>query len=465
MSEEYDVIVIGAGPGGYVAAIRSAKLGLKTLLIEKESHLGGTCLNVGCIPSKTLLYYSEQFYEDQSHRTKYGLEFSDMKMNFDKLMQTKGGVIKGLNMGIGGLLKKNKVTHKIGCARFKSSTEIEIEGKDAGAVTGKNIIIATGSSPRDLPNLPFDETTVISSTGALSLKSVPKKLAVIGAGVIGLELGSVYQRLGAEVVFIEALDHVGGNLDAAISKALQKTLEKQGLKFHLSHKVTKAEKKESGVQIDAESNNGEKLQIEADVVLVSIGRSPYTDELNLEAAGIEKDDRGFIKINNQLETSAKNVYAIGDVVDGPMLAHKASEEGVAVAEKIAGHNPSVNYLAIPNVMYTAPEVATVGFTAEEAKGHGLKVKVGNFPFLANSRAHCVDAKDGMVIVVAEEETDRILGLHIMSEHAGEMIAIGSLALEMGVTAKKLGQLCFAHPTFSEAIKEAALAVHKEAIHF
>ena len=463
MSEEYDVIVIGAGPGGYVAAIRCGKLGLKTLIIEKENNLGGTCLNVGCIPSKTLLYYSEQFYEDQNHRNKHGLEFSNMKMNHEKLMETKGGVIKGLNMGIGGLLKKNKVTHKVGLAKFKSDHEIEIAGKEV--VHGKNIIIATGSMPRALPGLPFDEETMISSTGALSLKSVPKKLAVIGAGVIGLELGSVYKRLGSDVVFVEAIDHIGGNLDPAISKALQKSLEKQGLEFHLNHKVTKAEKKGSKVHIEAEAQSGEKKEIDANVVLISIGRTPFTDQLNLEAAQIEKDDKGFIKINNQLQTSKPHIYAIGDVVDGPMLAHKASEEGVAVAEKIAGHSPSVNYLAIPNVTYTSPEVATVGLTAKEAQAHGLQVKVGNFPFLANSRAHCVDAKDGMVIVVADEKSDRILGLHIMSEHAGEMIAVGSLALEMGVTAKKLGQLCFAHPTFSEAIKEAALAVHKEAIHF
>ena len=463
MSEEYDVIVIGAGPGGYVAAIRSAKLGLKTLVIEKNKNLGGTCLNVGCIPSKTLLYYSEQFYQDKEHRTKYGLEFSDMKMNFDKLMETKGGVIKGLNMGIGGLLKKNKVVHKIGCAKFKNANELEIDGKET--VKGKHIIIATGSEPRALPNLPFDEENVISSTGALSLKKVPKKLAVIGAGVIGLELGSVYKRLGSEVVFFEALDQIGGGLDSTISKSLQKSLEKQGLQFHINHKVTLAEKKGDHYQIKAEGPKGENVTVEADVVLVSIGRVPYTEELNLESAGIEKDERGFIKIDNGLMTKASNVFAIGDVVDGPMLAHKASEEGVAVAEKIAGYRPKVNYMAIPNVIYTTPEVATVGFSQKEAVAHGLEVKVGSFPFLANSRAHCVDAKEGLVQVVADAQSDLVLGIHIMSEHAGEMIAIGALAIEMKTTAKALGQLCFPHPTFSEAIKEAALSVHKEAIHF
>ncbi len=463
MAEEFDVIVIGAGPGGYVAAIRAAKLGLKTLVIEKESHLGGTCLNVGCIPSKSLLYYSEQFYEDTSHRTQAGLQFSDLKMDFPKLMQTKSGVIKGLNMGIASLLKKNKVTHKVGHARFKNAHEVEVEG--AGVFKGKHVIIATGSQARALPDLPFDEQQIISSTGALSLKEVPKRLVVIGAGVIGLELGSVYRRLGSQVTFVEALDAIGGSLDPAISSALLKSLQKQGLEFHLGHQVKSVLKKDGRVQVVAQSKSGEPKELEGDVVLVSIGRTPFTDDLGLEAAGVKKDERGFIKIDNQLQTSASNVYAIGDVVDGPMLAHKASEEGVAVAEKIAGKKPQVNYLAIPNVMYTLPEVATVGFSALEAQKHGLKVKVGSFPFLANSRAHCVNAKEGLVLVVADEESDKVLGLHIMSEHAGEMIAIGSLAIEMGVTAKKLGQLCFPHPTFSEAIKEAALAVHKEAIHF
>lgn len=465
MSDEYDVIIIGAGPGGYVAAIRSGQLGLKTLLIEKESNVGGTCLNVGCIPSKTLLYYSEQLYENQHHRIKYGLEFSNMQMNVDKLMQTKSGVIKGLNMGVSSLLRKNKVTHKVGRASFIGPHEIAIDGKDAGHFKAKHIIIATGSQPRALPSLPFDEVQVVSSTGALSLKEPPKKMIVIGAGVIGLELGSVYKRLGSQVTFIETLDHIGGNLDPQLSTALYKSLQKQGLEFLLSTKVTHAEKKNGHIEISAETTSKEIKHLQADVVLVSIGRVPYTQDLGLEKVGIEKDRQGFIIINNGLETSVKNVYAIGDVVTGPMLAHKASEEGVAVVEKIAGHSPHINYVAIPNVIYTAPEVATVGFTAKEAENMGLTVKVGSFPFLANSRAHCVDAKDGLVIVVADSETDRVLGLHIMSEHAGEMIALGSLAIEMKVTAKQLGNLCFAHPTFSEAIKEAALAVHKSAIHF
>lgn len=463
MSEEYDVIVIGAGPGGYVAAIRAGQLGLKTLLIEKENHLGGTCLNVGCIPSKTLLYYSEQLFADQNHRSKHGLEFSDMKINFPKLMQTKGSVIKGLNMGIGSLLKKNKVSHKIGHATFTSPHEVKIGNQESAK--GKHFIIATGSSPIPLPNLPFDEKTVISSTGALSLESIPKRLAVIGAGVIGLELGSVYKRLGSKVSFVEALDSIGGGLDPAISKALHKSLSSQGLEFNLGYRVEKVEKKQEAYSILAKNSKGEEKHIEADVVLVSIGRKPYTENLGLEKANVKVDEKGRIQINNQFQTASEHIFAIGDVVDGPMLAHKASEEGVAVVEKIAGKKSSVNYLTIPNVIYTAPEVATVGFTTQEAEKHGLKTKVGAFPFLANSRAHCVDAKEGLVMVVADEATDRVLGLHIMSEHAGEMIAIGSLAIEMKATAHQLGQLCFPHPTFSEAIKEAALAVHKEAIHF
>lgn len=463
MSEEYDVVVIGAGPGGYVAAIRSGQLGLKTLLVEKDNNLGGTCLNVGCIPSKTLLYYSEQLFADQNHRKKHGLEFSEIKMNFQKLMQTKGSVIQGLNMGIGSLLKKNKVAHKVGHASFISSSEITISDKER--IKGKHFIIATGSYAKALPNLPFDEKTVISSTGALSLESVPKTLAIVGAGVIGLELGSVYKRLGSKVTFVEALDSIGGGLDPALAKALHKSLSSQGLEFHLGHQVEKVEKKEGGYSILAKNSKGEQKQIDADVVLVSIGRAPYTENLGLEKADVKLDDRGRIQVNNQFQTSSQHIFAIGDVVDGPMLAHKASEEGVAVVEKIAGKKSSVNYLTIPNVIYTAPEVATVGFTPQEAEKHGLKTKVGSFPFLANSRAHCVDAKEGLVMVVADEKTDRVLGLHIMSEHAGEMIALGSLAIEMKVTAQQLGQLCFPHPTFSEAIKEAALAVHKEAIHF
>ncbi len=466
MTNEYDLIVIGAGPGGYVAALRASKLGLKTAIIEKENNLGGTCLNVGCIPSKTLLYYSEQLFENQKHRPQKGLEFEGLKMNFPRLMKTKEGVVKGLNMGVAGLLKRGKVNHFFGLATFKNSKEIEVDSsKGKERLSAKHILIATGSEPIELPGLEFDEKTIISSTGALALEKVPKKMIVIGAGVIGLELGSVYNRLGAEVEFVEALDHIGGNLQPEVSQTLEKILAKQGLKFHLSHRYKSAKKEGGQVTLEIENSKKEKVNLSAEVVLVSVGRKPYTEGLGLEQVGIALDDRGKIKVNGFFQTSQPSIYAIGDVIDGPMLAHKASEEGVAVVEQIAEKNPQVHYLAIPNVIYTQPEVATVGFTTQEAKALGLTPKVGKFPFLGNSRAHCVDAKEGLALVVADEKTDAVIGMHIVSEHAGEMIALGALAIKKHVTAKELGALCFPHPTFSEAIKEAALDVHKEAIHF
>lgn len=461
MTETCDLLVIGAGPGGYVAALRAGKLGLKTIIVEKENNLGGTCLNVGCIPSKTLLYYSEQLFEDTNHRTKHGLEFEKLNLNFSTLMKTKLGVIKGLNMGIGGLLKRNKVTHLKGVASFQSPNQVLVKGDKETLIEAKNIVIATGSEPISLPGLTIDEETIISSTGALSLKEVPKKLTVIGAGVIGLELGSVYNRLGSEVTFIEALNTIGGPQEPEISKTLLKTMTAQGLKFHLGHTYKSHEKKGDQHHLTLE---GDQKEISSDVVLVSVGRRPYIEGLQVEKAQIELDGKK-IAINSSFQTSQPHIYAIGDVVDGPMLAHKASEEGVAVVEKIAGLGPHVHYLSIPNVMYTQPEVASVGFTQEEARKQGLTPKVGKFPFLANSRAHCVDAKDGLAMVIVDEKTDVIIGMHLMCEHAGEMVALGSLAIEKKVTAKELGALCFAHPTFSEAIKEAALDVHKEAIHF
>lgn len=460
---ECDLLVIGAGPGGYVAALRAGKLGLKTILVEEQNNLGGTCLNVGCIPSKTLLYYSEQLFEDETHRAQKALEFEKLSINFSKLMQTKVGVIQGLNMGIKGLLKKNKVEHLVGRASFVNANEVKVQGKEE-TIRAKNVIIATGSTPISLPTLPIDEKTIITSTGALSLEHVPKRLVVIGAGVIGLELGSVYKRLGAEVTFVEALGNIGGPLEPDISQALLKTLQKQGLKFHLHHKFVSQKKVGDHYEVTIEGE-GKEQKLEADVILVSIGRKPNVEGLDLDKAGIEFDPKKGIIINNAFQTKVPHIHAIGDVVDGPMLAHKASEEGVACVEKIAGHQPKVNYLAVPGVIYTAPEVATVGFTTKDAESKGLEVKSGKFPFMANSRAHCVDAKEGLVKVIACAKTDTILGLHIMSEHAGEMIALGSLAIEKRVTAKELGALCFAHPTFSEAIKEAALDVHKEAIHF
>jgi dihydrolipoamide dehydrogenase len=465
MTHTCDVLVIGAGPGGYVAALRAGKLGLKTIIVEKEDHLGGTCLNLGCIPSKTLLHYSEQLFEDLHHRSKRGLEYENLHLNFSTLMQTKLGVIKGLNMGIGGLLRRNKVLHLKGLASFKSPHQVVVHGeKGEELIEAKHIILATGSEPISLPNLPLDEKTIVSSSGALSLEKVPKKLIVIGAGVIGLELGSVYNRLGSEVVFVEALGFIGGSLEPEIAKALLKTLTAQGLKFHLNHKFIDHSLKGDQHLLTLENEQKEQIPLQGDVVLVSIGRKPYTQGLDLQKAGVELDGKK-IAINASFQTNIPHIYAIGDVVEGPMLAHKASEEGVAVVEKIAGLNPHVHYLSIPNVLYTLPEVATVGFTQAEALKQGLSPKIGKFPFLANSRAHCVEAKDGLVLVIVDERTDVIIGMHIMGEHAGEMIALGSLCIEKKVTAKELGALCFPHPTFSEAIKEAALDVHKEAIHF
>ncbi len=466
MEESFDVIIIGAGPAGYVTAIRAAQLGMKTLVIEKEARLGGTCLNIGCIPSKTLLHYSALFHENRKESPQSGISCGDLRFDLSQLMATKKGVVKGLNMGIASLFKKNKIVHRTGNARFLAGDQIEIAEEGGKKVYGgKRIIIATGSAPKSLPDLPFDEKTIVSSTGALSLEKIPEKMVVIGAGVIGLELGSVYHRLGAQVTFIEAASSVGGNLDTEIAAALLKSLTKRGMVFHLGTKLVSAKKDGEKHLLEIESPGKENRTIGADVVLVSVGRKAYTEGLNCEEVGIQKDEFGRIRVNNDFQTALPNVYAVGDVVEGPMLAHKASEEGVALIEKIAGRRSSVNYVTIPNVLYTSPEVATVGFTSAEAEKHGFRPKTGSFPFLANSRAHCVDAKEGLVRIVVDETSDKILGLHIMSEHAGEMIALGALAIEKQVTAKELGALCFPHPTFSEAIKEAALDVHREAIHF
>lgn len=466
MAIQCDLLVIGAGPGGYVAAIRASQLGMKVVLVEKENHLGGTCLNEGCIPSKTLLYYSEQLFEDQTHRNKKGLQFDHMSIDFAKLMQTKSSVVKGLNMGIAGLLKRGKIQHLQGQASFKTEQQVEVKtANGTEIIEPKKTLIATGSKQVELPGLPFDEKRIISSKGALELSEVPKKMVVIGAGVIGLELGSVYNRLGAEVTFVEALDRVGGDLAPEIGSALHKIMTKQGLKFHLSHRFKEAIVGSDQITLKVEDTSNEVKELQADVVLVCVGRNPFTQGLGLENTSVKLDEKGRIEVDGTFKTAADSIFAIGDVIDGPMLAHKASEEGVALVEQLAGHHPKVNYLAVPNVIYTLPEVATVGFTKEQAIKQGFTPKVGQFPFMANSRAHCVDAKDGLALIVTDEKTDVILGMHLICEHAGEMIALGALAIKKKVTARELGALCFPHPTFSEAIKEAALAVHKEAIHF
>ncbi|MBU6383786.1 MAG: dihydrolipoyl dehydrogenase [Verrucomicrobia bacterium] len=434
----YDVVVIGSGPGGYVAAIRAAQLGLKTACIEKNKTLGGTCLNVGCIPSKVLLHDSER------------------SSNFAKIMQRKTDVVSSFTGGIEFLFKKNKIDWIRGSATLKTPHTISVEGQ---TVDAKQIILATGSEAVSLPFLPFDEKKILSSTGALALSSVPKKMLVVGAGIIGVELGSVYKRLGSEVVFIEFLDRICPAFDSALSKALLKSLTHQGMTFHLSHKVMKAE----GTTLTVQGPSGE-TKFAADVVLVAVGRRPFSTGLGLEAVGIQKDPKGFVQIDGSFRTSQPNIYAIGDLVDGPMLAHKAEEEGIAVAEIIAGHHPTIHYIAIPNVAYTHPEVAAVGLTEEEVKAKQIPYKVSQFPFKANSRARCIDDEEGFVKMLAHTPTGRILGVHMIGPNVSELIAEAVLAIQLKATANQLADTCFAHPTLSEAVKEAALGLFKAPIH-
>lgn len=434
----YDVVVIGSGPGGYIAAIRAAQLGLKTACIEKNKTLGGTCLNVGCIPSKVLLHDSEN------------------STDFAKMMARKTKVVSGFTGGVEFLFKKNKIDWISGHGRLKGPNTIDVDGK---TIETKTVILATGSEAIALPFLPFDEKKILSSTGALAFPSVPKKLLVIGAGVIGVELGSVYKRLGSEVIFIEFLDRICPAFDMSLSRGLQKALTAQGMVFHLSHKVMKA----SGTTLTVQGPSGE-TQFTGDAILVAVGRKPYSDNLGLETVGIQKDSKGFVIIDASFRTSQPNIFAIGDLVDGPMLAHKASEEGVAVAELIAGHRPSINYMAIPNVAYTHPEVAAVGLTEEEVKSRNLAYKVSQFPFKANSRARCIDDDEGFVKMIAEEKSHRIIGVHILGPNASELIAEATLAIQLKATADQLANTCHAHPTLSEALKESALGLFQAPVH-
>ncbi len=438
---KFDLVVIGSGPGGYVAAIRAAQLGLKVACVDKNKNLGGTCLNIGCIPSKALLHDTEL-----NLRTK---SFSDMVVRKKK-------VVAGFNEGIGQLFKKNNITPLIGPAKLTSPATLQVAGDP---IEAKYIILATGSEPTPLPFLPFDEKRILSSTGALALEKVPQKLLIIGAGVIGCELGSVYSRLGALVEFIEFMDRICPSFDESLSKELLTSLSKQGMTFHLSSKVTGAEVSSKQITLRVGDTD-----MTGDAVLVSIGRRPLTQNLGLEAVGITPTPKGFIPIDGLFRTSIPNIFAIGDIVDGPMLAHKASEEGIAVAELIAGHRPTLNYMAIPNVIYTHPEVASVGMSEAEAKSLNLSYKTGMFPFKINSRAKCTGEEEGFVKILAETTTDKILGLHIIGAHASELIAIGAIAIQHKLTALDLANTPFAHPTLSEAIKEAALSLHKRAIH-
>ncbi len=459
--KQFDVVIIGSGPGGYVAAIRCAQLGLKTACIEQSSTLGGTCLNVGCIPSKSLLQSSELYYTINHKAKEHGIDIQNHSFNFDQMMVRKSKVIAGFNMGITGLFSKNKITSIRGTASFVNATTLKVGGEK---VEAKNIVIATGSMPISLPFLEVDETQVLTSTGALSLKKVPQTMIVIGAGVIGVELGSVYQRLGTEVTFIEFFDQVCQSLDTSVSQALEQLLSKQGMKFLLSSKVIGANKTPSGVELRVEGPDHSKSTYHAEAVLVAIGRRPYTEGLDLDKVNITLTDKGLIGIDGFFRTSNSHIYAIGDVVDGPMLAHKASEEGVAVAEIIAGKTPYIEYMTIPSVVYTYPEVGSVGLTEKQANEMGLQIKTSKFPFKANSKARCSGEDDGFVKMIIEANSGIIIGVHIIGPHAGELIAEAGIAIEKKVTAVELGNLCHAHPTLSEALKEAALILSKKAIH-
>ena len=464
MSEKFDVTVIGGGPGGYVCAIRLSQLGLKTACIESRGTLGGTCLNIGCIPSKSLLNLSENFHKAKNFE-KFGIETGEIKLNLEKMMKNKDKAVTVLTKGVELLLKKNKVTYFKGTGSFKNQNQISIiNNKEETTIETKNTIISTGSEPVSLRGIEFDEEKILSSTGALSISKLPKKMVVVGGGYIGLEMGSVWSRLGTEVQVIEFLDHITPEMDKEISTEFMKILKKQGIKFELKTKVEKIIKSKNGVIIETFSKEGKKNKFEADVVLISVGRRPYTKNLNLEKMGVELDKRGSVKVNKNFQTNIKNIYAIGDVIEGPMLAHKAEEEGIAVAELISGQSGHVNYDTIPGVVYTSPEVASIGKTEEQLKEKGINYKIGKFPFLANSRAKVIDESEGFVKILADSTTDKVLGVHIIGQHAGEMIAEMSVAMEFGASSEDIARTCHAHPTFSEAIKEAALSVEKRQIH-
>ena len=454
----YDVAVIGAGPGGYVAAIRAAQLGFKTAIIEKES-LGGTCLNVGCIPSKALLDSSHHYYDAVNHFKEHGIEIDAPKVNFTQMIARKVGVVDTNVAGIKYLMSKNNIDVLEGTGAFKDATHIVVTAKDGSTqeIEAKNTIIATGSVSSELPFAPTDKTRIITSTEALALTEFPKHLIVIGGGVIGLELGSVYLRLGSDVTVVEYADRVIPGMDGALSKELTKVLKKQGMKFHTSTGVTSVVNNGNDVTLKATSKKGEEIEINGDYALVAVGRRAFTGSLGLENVGVEVDERGRIKTNDHLQTNVSNIYAIGDVVAGAMLAHKAEEEGVLVAEQLAGQKPHINYNLIPGVVYTWPEVAGVGKTEEQLKEEGVEYKVGSFPFKALGRARASMDTDGFAKILADKNTDEILGMHIIGARAADLIAEGVVAMEFRASAEDLTRMSHAHPTFSEAIKEAALA--------
>lgn len=467
---EYDIAVIGGGPGGYVSAIKAAQLGFKTACIEGRGALGGTCLNVGCIPSKALLNSSHKYEEAKEHFESYGILADNVRFDLGKMMAQKATAVKGLTGGIEFLFKKNKVDYFKGWGQFQDKNTIKVskENGESETVKTKNTIIATGSEPSPLPGggLTIDENRVISSTGALDLKEVPKKLILIGGGVIGLEMGSVYSRLGSEVHVIEFLDRIMPGFDIEISKQFTTYLKKRGFKFSFKTKVLGGTVKDDGVSLQMETTDGKKLDdMDADYVLVATGRRPYTTGLGLENIGIELDKMGRVPVDDHLATAVSNVYAIGDVIRGPMLAHKAEEEGIAIVETLKGYGGHVNYECIPSVVYTHPEIAAVGKTEQQLKDDGIKYNIGKFPFSANSRARTNNDADGLVKILADKETDRILGVHIMGPNAGEMIAEAVLGMEYGASSEDLARTCHAHPTLSEAFKEACMGTYDKPIHF
>ncbi len=461
MSDTYDLVVIGAGPGGYNCAIRASQLGMKVACVDKRGTFGGTCLNVGCMPSKALLHSSEVYEDATGHMADIGVIASGVKADLEKMMGHKEKVVGELTKGIEFLFKKNKIDGIVGAAKLVDAHHVEVTDAEGNVSTleTKAVVLATGSEPISLPGIEIDEERVVSSTGALSLPKVPKHMVVVGGGVIGLELGSVWRRLGAEVTVVEFLDQIGGALDKEVAKTFQRSLKKQGMRFKLSSKVTSVEKLKASLKVHVEpAQGGDEEIIKADIVLMCVGRKPYTDGVGLDEVGVQRDERGRIVVDDMYHTNIPGIYAIGDVIAGPMLAHKAEEEAMAVAELIAGQSGHVNYNVIPGVIYTIPEVATVGITEEEAKAAGINYKTGKFPFTANSKAKIAGMTDGFAKVIADAETDRVLGVHIVGPDAGNMIAEAAVAMEFAASAEDIARTCHAHPTLSEAIRQAALGV-------
>jgi dihydrolipoamide dehydrogenase len=459
---DYDLVVIGAGPGGYVAAIRAAQLGMKVACVDKRGAWGGTCLNVGCIPSKALLHSSHKLAEAKTHFAAHGIKVSGVEADLGAMMKRKDEVVKGLTDGVGFLFKKNKVEGIVGIAQINAPGQVAVDGK---TLTTKNILIATGSDVARLPGIEIDETRIVSSTGALALPKVPEHFVVVGGGYIGLEMGSVWLRLGAKVTVVEFLDQVLPVMDQEIARFMRRALEKQGMAFKTGTKVAAAKVNGAKVKLSLEpAKGGAAESMDADVVLVAIGRVPYTEGLGLEALGVARDNRGFIRVNETFETSVPGLFAIGDAIPGPMLAHKAEDEGTACVEMMAGQKPHIDYDAIPSVVYTWPEAASVGKTEEQLKKDGVEYRVGKFPLTANSRARANGETEGLVKLLADAKTDRLLGAHIVAGEAGTMIAELALAMEFSASAEDIARTCHAHPTLSEAVKEAALAVAGRPIH-